>query len=215
MSDVLNKIIVLKLNANWQPVGLRSVRDAITDLTGSGKHGVRPALALDVTYARNEDGTVDYETFLESPRPVDWDEWVTLPVRAEDLFIQSAKGQIRVPTVLVARNFSKMPTKTFKPTRRAIYERDKGICQATGAYVGWNGGNLDHLHARSKGGKDVFENLVWMDKKVNSEKGDKTLEQAGLKLIRKPVAPKPVPISHTFTRAHHPSWIPFLPSLRR
>jgi 5-methylcytosine-specific restriction endonuclease McrA len=213
MSEVLNKIICLKLNANWQPVGLRSVRDAITDLTSSGKKG-KPALALDVTYARNEDGTIDYETFLESPRPVSWDEWVTLPVREEDLFIQSAKGTIRVPTILVARNFAKMPMKTFKPTRKAIFERDGGICQVTGKPVGWKGGNLDHVHARSKGGRNTFENLVWMAKELNSQKANKSLDEAGLTLIRKPVAPKDVPLSHTFTRANHPSWIPFLPSLR-
>lgn len=209
MSDVLNKQIVLKLNANWQPVGLRSVRDAITDLTG-GVNGRKPALALDVTYARHEDGTVDYDTFLESPRPVTWDEWVTLPVRAEDLFIQSAKGRIRVPTVLLAPNFAKMPMKTFRPSRRAIFERDGGVCQVTGRFVGWQGGNLDHLKAQSKGGRNTFENLVWMDKKLNSQKGDKSLEEVGYKLIRKPLAPKDVPICLTFREARHPSWRPFL-----
>ena len=34
-------------------------------------------------------------------RPVTWDEWITLPVRPQDNAVQTVRGQIRVPTVIV------------------------------------------------------------------------------------------------------------------
>lgn len=240
-NNILDKVLTLKLNANWQPVGVRSVRDAITDLTSEGAHGRKPALALDVTYARNEDGSLNYDDFIEAPRAVEWDEWITLPVREEDLFIESTRGHIRVPNILVARHFRDMPMRRFRPSRRAVYERDRGICQATGRPVGWNQGNLDHLYTpKSRGGRDTFENTAWMDKELNTLKGDKSFKETaalilsrkallsktsphlvrwatnfqngGEALIRKAVAPKDMPISMTFKEVKHPSWKLFLHS---
>jgi len=35
-------------------------------------------------------------------RPITWEEWITLPVRPQDNAVQTARGPIRVPTVIVA-----------------------------------------------------------------------------------------------------------------
>ena len=205
MSAILDTIMCLKLNAHWQAIAQRSVRDAITDMT-SESPGRKPALALDITYGHRPDGTVDYDNILAGPYPLTWDDWV-----------KSGRGvKIRVPTLLVAPNFARMPLKHFKPNRRSVFERDRGICQVTGQYVGWNGGNLDHVDTpksvmRKRGLRDTFENLVWMDRKLNTKKGDRPLSALGLRLIRPPRAPKPVPLSATF-KVLHPSWQTFLNS---
>ena len=34
MSDIINKLICLNLNKSWKPVGYKTVKDAITSLTG-------------------------------------------------------------------------------------------------------------------------------------------------------------------------------------
>src|SRR2546426_7141529 len=44
-------------------------------------------------------------------RPVTWDEWIRLPVRPQDNAVQTVRGQIRVPTVIVAVNYAKAPKK--------------------------------------------------------------------------------------------------------
>ena len=35
-------------------------------------------------------------------RPVTWEEWITLPIRDQDEAVHTVRGQIRVPTVIVA-----------------------------------------------------------------------------------------------------------------
>ena len=77
-------------------------------------------------------------------------------------------------------------------------------------FVGKQGGNLDHVVPRDRGGRDSFENLVWSKKEINSLKANRLPHEAGLRLLRKPVAPKPLPVSATFRDARHPDWRHFL-----
>ena len=113
MTGIENKLICLNLNANWQPIGFKTVKDAIVDLCGCDV-GEKPAtLALDIDYNIDDAG----DPILTEPKtmnPVSWTEWLSLPVRPWDLSINSAHMKVRVPTVIIAVNFSKMPVKQFK-----------------------------------------------------------------------------------------------------
>ncbi len=95
-------------------------------------------------------------------------------------------------------------------TRAAIFERDRGVCQYSGEYVGKSGGNLDHVVPRDRGGRDSFENLVWAKKEINSLKANRLPHEAGLRLLRKPATPKPLPVAATVREARHPDWRHFL-----
>ena len=60
---------------------------------------------------------------------------------------------------------------------------------------------------RSRGGKDAWENLVWSSKAVNTKKGNRLPEEAGLKLLTVPRAPKELPVSALIHNAHSvPEW---------
>ena len=83
MSDILNKNIVLVLNRNWQAINIRTPQDAFCQMA------TNVATALDI----------EGESHI---RPVKWDEWITLPVREGDNAVRTARGAIRVPTVIVA-----------------------------------------------------------------------------------------------------------------
>jgi 5-methylcytosine-specific restriction endonuclease McrA len=78
-------------------------------------------------------------------RPVTWDEWLALPVRGGDPFVQTVRGAVRVPTVIVAVNFAKVPKKRPKLNARNIRERDGNRCQYTGRLLHPDEGNLDHV----------------------------------------------------------------------
>src|ERR1039458_7204729 len=68
-------------------------------------------------------------------RPVAWDKWITLPIRPQDNAVRTVRGPIRVPTVIVAVNFAKVPKKRPKLCARTIRERDPESfrdCQYTG-----------------------------------------------------------------------------------
>jgi len=176
MNDILNKSIVLVLNRNWQAINIRTPADAFCQMA------TNVATALEI----------DGENHI---RPVSWEEWLTLPIREVDNAVQTVRGAIRVPTVIVALNFAKVPKKRPKLCAKAIRERDGNRCQYTGKLLRPDEGSLDHVLPRSRGGKDAWENLVWADKAVNAKKGDRLPHEAGLKLLNVPRAPKELPVT--------------------
>ena len=176
MTDILNKTIVLVLNRNWQAINIRTPADAFCQMA------TNVATALDIEGDQHI-------------RPVKWDEWITLPVREYDAFVRTARGAIRVPTVIVALNFAKVPKKRPKLSAKNIRERDGNRCQYTGKLLRPDEGSLDHVLPRSRGGKDEWGNLVWSDKTVNAKKGNRLPHEAGLKLLTVPRAPKELPVT--------------------
>lgn len=205
MSSVLDKQIVLRLNSRWIAIGYLTVREAIVFLC-SQSHGQKPGFAMDYEMVTDENG----QQTLSFANPVSWDEWVNLPVRDSDLTINTSKGAIRAPLVVVCANYDKIPLKTPRVSAGTIRERDGGVCQYTGRKLAQGQGNLDHIHPQSRGGRNTFENLVWADKQINTLKGNRTPEEAGLRLIRRPKAPPSMPVIVTAADAKHPSQVPFL-----
>jgi hypothetical protein len=52
--------------------------------------------------------------------------------------------------------------------------------------------------------------MVWTSEKLNSDKGNRLNHEIGLKLIRSPKTPQPMPVSMKFKEAKHPTWKHFL-----
>lgn len=211
MDTIANKLICLSLNSNWQPIGYKTVKDAIIDLCGSEIDGKPSILALDIDYELNENG----ESNLSAPttmQPTSWREWLKLTIRPWDLVINSAHMSIRVPTIIIVTNFNKMPVKSFrgKPSKDAIYTRDRGICQYTGKKIDRNSATVDHIIPRSKGGENSWANLVLCSRDINSKKGNRLNTEVGLKLIKQPSIPQPVPVSSLIKEAKHRDWEHFL-----
>jgi len=183
MSDILNKTIVLVLNCNWQAIHVRTPQEAFCMMAA------KVATALEI----------EGESHI---RPVAWDEWLTLPVREQDYAVRSAHRAIRLPTVIVAENFAKVPKKRPKLCARTIRERDGNRCQYTGKLLKPEEGSLDHVLPRSRGGADTWENLVWSSKDVNTRKGNRLPHEAGLKLLAVPRAPKKLPVTALLRNPH-------------
>jgi 5-methylcytosine-specific restriction endonuclease McrA len=200
---------VLSLNASWQALGTKTVKEALIAMLGGDGGNNPPAVAIDMEFPVDADGSVDWDNPTNTS-PVSWEEWVKLPVREYDLAIRTASMTIRAPRVIVQTNYGKMPVVQPRPTKDSIRKRDGGVCQYTGKPLTNREGNVDHVIPRAQGGKNTFENMVWSSKEINSLKADKTPQQAGLRLIRKPAAPRPVPVSSTINIAHHPSWVHFM-----
>lgn len=72
-------------------------------------------------------------------------------------------------------------------SRKNVFGRDRFTCQYCGSN---NNLTIDHVLPVSRGGKWSWENLVTACNECNSKKGHKTLEEAEMKLIRTPKAPK-------------------------
>lgn len=188
MSDILNKNIVLVLSRNWQAINISTPADAFCQMATNA------ATALDIELGDR--------ARVDALRPVKWDEWITLPVRAGDHAVRTARGAIRVPTIIVAVNFAKVPKKRPKLSAKNIRERDGNRCQYTGRLLHPDEGSLDHVVPRSRGGVDSWENLVWSAKDVNQRKADRLPHEAGLKLLSVPRAPKELPVTAHLRNAH-------------
>lgn len=216
--SIINKMTVLKLNKAWLAVGYSSVGRAIVDLAAG-----QSARALDFEYEKDEFGNYTIDEFgapVGDPiaiTPVEWEQWMTLPVRSFDDGVRYANGNkvMRAPTVLIARNFNKMPHKVFKgkPSKEAIIIRDGGIDQYNGKRLKRDEMSIDHVIPQSRGGRDTWENLVLTSKKINADKGNQFNGEIGLRLIRAPKAPPPIPLSQLIREVRHREWRQFLPHL--
>jgi 5-methylcytosine-specific restriction endonuclease McrA len=188
MSEMLNKKIVLVLNRNWQAIHIRTPQEAFCQMA------TNVATALEI-YG---------EDYI---RPVSWDEWITLPIRDGDHAVHTVRGAVRVPTVIVAVNFARVPKKRPKLCAKAIRERDGSRCQYTGKLLRPDEGSVDHVVPRSRGGKNTWENLVWSSKDVNARKGNRLPQEAGLKLLALPGAPRELPVTALIRNMHgFPDW---------
>ena len=105
---MLNSSTVLVLNRHWQAIHVKTPAEAFCMIaTGA-------ATALDV----QGDDTIT---------PVRWDGWLKLPVREHDNAVNTPRGPVRVPTVIVAANYAKVPLCRPRFGARGIWERDGGV----------------------------------------------------------------------------------------
>lgn len=206
MSNILNKP-VLVLNKAWIPIGTCTVKSAFEDMNSS-KH---PKKALKIEYLKDSKGNYDFSNPTEV-LPLSWAEWSTLAPRDFDEdSIRSVKNEFRIPTVLiVGSNYNQMPVKTFRATKKNIFDHYKGICAYTGKQLTYKNMTLDHIQPRSRKGGNTWSNLVPCDGETNRLKADKTPEEAGLKLRYKPSEPKPVPAHILIKSVISPDWNMFL-----
>jgi 5-methylcytosine-specific restriction endonuclease McrA len=99
------------------------------------------------------------------------------------------KAQVLSNRVIRLLNYVKLPLSRIvscKPSRAMIYKRDNNTCQYCGAKTRLT---IDHVIPRCRGGQDTWENLVVACSTCNTKKGNTLLEQTGMKLARKPMAP--------------------------
>jgi len=77
-----------------------------------------------------------------------------------------------------------IPRMALRPTRANIMLRDEETCQ----YCGKRSRELtlDHIIPRSRGGQSTWENLVACCKGCNGRKGNRSLKDVNMRLLRQP-----------------------------
>ncbi|MFQ6057607.1 MAG: HNH endonuclease [Anaerolineae bacterium] len=94
-------------------------------------------------------------------------------------------------------------------TRKEVFRRDNYTCQYCGRQT--KDLTLDHVVPRRRGGAHTWENLVSACRICNRRKGGKTLEEAHMRLLRRPYEPRAT-YAHLF-RHHlqeHAHWAKFI-----
>ena len=175
MKRYIDRHNVLILNKHWIPINTTTARHSFA-----------------LMYSDNAKGILVEEDCVV---PLTWNEWVSLKASDNDRKIKTVNGFIKIPNVIVLNHYDKIPRQTIKFTQKNLWERDNFTCQYTGKKLNHTIGNIDHVIPKSQGGKTSWENCVLAHKEINAIKADRTPEQAGLKLLKKPSAPRIMPVS--------------------
>ncbi|PZE27157.1 MULTISPECIES: HNH endonuclease [unclassified Curtobacterium] len=90
------------------------------------------------------------------------------------------------PSVIVLTRYVRIPQSRLVPvSRRGVLRRDGNRC----AYCNRHATTIDHVHPKSRGGADSWENLVACCLACNNVKGDRTPHEMGWTLRFRPRAP--------------------------
>ena len=100
--------------------------------------------------------------------------------------VHSTSRSIRVPSVIRLLAYRHIPQQTRALSRKNILLRDRNTCQFCSKVFTAAELTLDHVVPRSRGGRSSWENLVACCYTCNNRKGDRTPEEAGIKLVRRP-----------------------------
>jgi len=101
--------------------------------------------------------------------------------------ISSIQKTMPIPSVIRLKYYVQRPFRTAILNRKNILRRDLFKC----AYCGRSDLPLtiDHIIPKTRGGQDTWENLVAACVYCNNKKGNRTPEEANMKLLFKPYKP--------------------------
>jgi 5-methylcytosine-specific restriction endonuclease McrA len=131
----------------------------------------------------------------------------TVLAGSADLEVHSAKTSLPLPSVILLTRYVRVPVSRKIPlTRRGVLRRDGWKC----AYCFKAANTVDHVHPKSRGGADSWENLVASCLTCNNAKGNRTLSELGWALSFSPRMPTGAGwMLRGFDRAE-PEWDTFL-----
>jgi len=126
-------------------------------------------------------------------------------------FIHTASRAFSVPSVIRLDYIIKRPRHERKLTRLEVFHRDQYTCQYCGKTARQL--TLDHVIPRHRGGEHIWENVVSACTACNRRKAGRTPEEAGMRLIHRPVSPRGsalfyIPYRYLQT---HSEWQKYLP----
>jgi len=110
-----------------------------------------------------------------------------------DEVVRSPSVALRAPAVVRMRR-AHVPHKTaIRFCRANVFRRDELACQYCGEILPARSLTFDHVVPRSHGGRTDWENIVTCCRACNDRKRDRTPDEAGMKLLRRPVKPTWLP----------------------
>lgn len=144
--------------------------------------------------------------------PEDWLDYSRQNPPEDDLTcVHTVHEAIRIPKILLLRQYDRVPVKEVKFSRQNVFERDDYTCQYCGRHYHEGELNLDHVIPRDRGGRTTWENIVTSCVHCNTRKANRVPHEASMHLRRKPHRPKWRPfVTFAADGIEHPSWGHFL-----
>lgn len=130
-----------------------------------------------------------------------------LIARKENKIIRSINHIFPYPSVIRLSRYIKVPYNKVELSRKNVMRRDNFTCQYCGSR---NSLTIDHVMPKSRGGLDTWENLTTACVGCNNTKGNRTPEEAEMKLKSTPKKPHHILYLRQFFGKLDESWKPFL-----
>jgi len=129
----------------------------------------------------------------------------------EDETLRWSNGEIKLPSIIRLKYYVKWIPKKSRFNRIGVFKRDKFICMYCGEQFKTSDLTIDHILPKSQGGHLSWHNCVCSCYSCNSKKGDRTPEQAGMRLLKQPIVPISDLAGELFLINHiHPDWKMYL-----
>lgn len=100
--------------------------------------------------------------------------------------VHSYSRHLELPSVIRLLEYRRIPQQSRALSRKNILLRDRYTCQYCHRTLPSVELTLDHVLPRSRGGGSAWENLVACCHPCNNRKGNRTPEEAGMKLAKVP-----------------------------
>lgn len=109
-------------------------------------------------------------------------------VEEDGFLIRSYRLSLPLPSVIRLQRFVRIPRRgEVIFSKRNVFRRDHFTCQYCGRHG--KGLTIDHIVPRSRGGHTNWENVVAACQPCNSQKGNRTVQESGMRLLRNPHRP--------------------------
>lgn len=115
---------------------------------------------------------------------------VELVVAYPGLAVRSPSVRFPVPAVVRFAAYVPRRPRRVRFSRRNVWLRDSGRCQYCAGSLPLSEATYDHIVPRSRGGRTSWTNIVIACRPCNQRKGDRSPEQAGLRLRSRPTMPR-------------------------
>jgi len=141
-------------------------------------------------------------------QPLEWVDWqLAVCLYARNLVAWSLGGVVRtihgghsrltgrrstiaLPSIIACGGRRLAPVRMIPPlSNPALFARDNHQCLYCGRYFKPKDLSRDHVHPRSRGGRDRWENVVGACKRCNQHKGNWLLDEIDMELIALPYCP--------------------------
>lgn len=125
-----------------------------------------------------------------------------------DRVIRSATTTFPYPSIIRISSYIYVPHKNIDLSRKNILRRDSMRCQYCGSASAPL--TIDHIIPRSRGGGDTWDNLTTACIVCNNRKGNRTPEEARMRLFTQPRKPNHVLFLRQYIGRVDESWKPYL-----
>ena len=149
-------------------------------------------LALDISGTPRQWISLDDAISYQATDSVAWSMGDVIGKYRGGIQKDGTQSYLETPSIIAikGRAFNPYRHSQVALTNRTLFGRDRHVCAYCGGHFpNYNHLSRDHIHPVSKGGENVWMNVVTSCKECNAKKGAKTLKEARLELLYVPYEP--------------------------